>query len=85
MAKAIIKGIVLILIAAVVTLVGGAYLLPSEVRVNRATVISAPPEKIFAIAGNLRRVQRMVTLGHARPEDGLSRLRDPNRAAWARR
>ena len=55
MAKAIIKGIVLVLIVAVVTVVGGAYLLPPEARVSRATVVAASPEKIFAIAGNLRR------------------------------
>ena len=55
MAKSIIKGIVMVLIVAVVAIVGGAYLLPPEARVSRATVVAASPEKIFAIAGNLKR------------------------------
>ncbi|WP_373503413.1 SRPBCC family protein [Aestuariivirga sp.] len=68
MAKSIIKGIVLILIVAVVTLVGGAYLLPPEARVSRAKVINASPEQIFAIAGNLRRFNEWSPWASLDPE-----------------
>ena len=54
--KALIKAIVFFLIGLTVIFYGGAYMLPGEVRVERSVQITAPPEKVFAIAGNLRRV-----------------------------
>jgi uncharacterized protein YndB with AHSA1/START domain len=54
--KTVIKSIVLILVALTVTFYGGAYLLPGEARVERSAVIAAPPDKVFAVVGNLRRV-----------------------------
>jgi hypothetical protein len=38
-----------------VIFVGGGYLLPPEALVQRQIVINAPPEKVFAIVGNLKR------------------------------
>ena len=52
----VIKSIVYILVALTVIFYGGAYVLPSEARVERTVEIAAPPEKVFAIAGDLRRV-----------------------------
>lgn len=54
--NAVIRTIVFIIVALTVVFYGGAYLLPGEARVERAVEIAAPPEKVFAIAGDLRRV-----------------------------
>ncbi len=54
--KAVIKAIVYFLIALTVIFYGGAYMLPGEVNVERSVQIAAPPEKVFTIAGNLRRL-----------------------------
>lgn len=54
--KTLIKAIVLVLVALTVIFYGGAYLLPGEARVARSAVIAAPPDKVFAIVGDLRRV-----------------------------
>ncbi|MCX7305132.1 MAG: SRPBCC family protein [Hyphomicrobiales bacterium] len=44
------------LIAAIaLTVVGGSFLLPAQAVVSRSIDISAPPEKVFAIVGDLRR------------------------------
>lgn len=53
--KAILKGIILAIILAVVGFVGGAYLLPPEAVVERNRVIPAPPEVVFGIASSLKR------------------------------
>jgi uncharacterized protein YndB with AHSA1/START domain len=52
----LIKSIVFAIVALTVIFYGGAYLLPSEARVERAIEIAAPPEKVFAVVGDLRRV-----------------------------
>lgn len=52
----VIKSIVYIIVAVTVVFYGGAYLLPSEARVERSVEIAASPAKVFAIAGDLRRV-----------------------------
>ena len=52
----VIKSIVYLIVAITVIFYGGAYVLPSEARVERSVEIVAPPEKVFAIAGDLRRV-----------------------------
>lgn len=54
--NAVIKTIVYLIVAFTVVFYGGAYVLPPEARVERSVEIAAPPEKVFAIAGNLRRV-----------------------------
>jgi uncharacterized protein YndB with AHSA1/START domain len=53
----IIKGIVWFLTGLFVVIVGGGYLLPNEVTVQRQVVINAPPEKVFALVGNYKRFQ----------------------------
>lgn len=54
--KSVIKAIVYFLVGLTVLFYGGAYMLPGEARVERSVEIAAPPEKVFAIAGDLRRV-----------------------------
>lgn len=53
--KKFILGIVYALIALVVVFMGGAYVLPGEAVVERQVTIAAPPDKVFAIVGDLRR------------------------------
>ena len=53
--RKLLKAIVWILAALVVIFVGGGYLLPSEVAMQRQTVINAPPEKVFALVGGYKR------------------------------
>ena len=53
--KTIIRLIIAALVAIVAIGVGGAYLIPAETVVQRQVVINAPPEKVFAIVGDLRR------------------------------
>lgn len=45
-----------ILIALVLVFAGGAYVLPGSVAIQRQIEIEAPPEKVFAILGDLRRM-----------------------------
>jgi hypothetical protein len=51
----VIKSIVAVLVALTVVFYGGAYVLPGEVRVERSIDIAAPPERVFVLAGDLRR------------------------------
>lgn len=53
--KAVIKGIVVFLVALVVVIVGGAYLISPVATVERSAAIAAPPEKVFAIAASMKR------------------------------
>lgn len=53
--KFLIKAIAALLAAFVVIIAAGAYLIPEVTVVQRQTVIAAPPEKIFAIVGDMRR------------------------------
>ncbi len=54
--KSVIKAIVLFIMAFTVVFYGGALLLPGEARVARVAEIAAPPDRVFAIASDLRRV-----------------------------
>ena len=54
--KTVIKAIIFFIMAFTVVFYGGAYMLPGEARVERAIIIAAPPDKVFEIAANLRRV-----------------------------
>lgn len=54
--NAVIKAIVFFLVGLTVVFYGGAYVLPSEARVERSVEIAAPVEEVFAIAGDLRRM-----------------------------
>jgi hypothetical protein len=53
--KKLLKAIVWILAALVVIFIGGGYLLPGEVNMQRQAVINAPPEKVFALVGGYKR------------------------------
>lgn len=53
--KRVLKYLLYALAAVVVIIVGGGYVLPDTAVVQRQTVIDAPPEKVFALAGDLRR------------------------------
>ena len=53
--KKLLKAIVWIFAALVVIFVGGGYLLPNKVTVQRQTVINAPPEKVFALVSGFKR------------------------------
>ena len=54
--KTVLKAIIFIIMAITVVFYGGAYLLPSEARVERQVQIAVPPDQVFAIASSLRRV-----------------------------
>lgn len=66
--NAVIKTIVYIIVAITVIFYGGAYVLPPEARVERAVEIAAPPEKVFAIVGDLRRVPEWTPWVTADPQ-----------------
>ena len=53
--KRFLLGGAYVLIALLVIFMGGAYTLPGEAVVERHITIAAPPEKVFAIVGDLRR------------------------------
>jgi uncharacterized protein YndB with AHSA1/START domain len=53
--RKLLKAIVWILAALVVIFVGGGYLLPGEVDMQRQTAINAPPDKVFALVGGYNR------------------------------
>jgi uncharacterized protein YndB with AHSA1/START domain len=53
--NAIIKSIVIFLVVFIVGLVGGAYLISPVTVVERSVTIAAPPEKVYGVAGTLRR------------------------------
>jgi carbon monoxide dehydrogenase subunit G len=51
----VLKWLFYIIVVAAVMLVAGSFLLPSSVTVMRSIEIAAPPEKVFALVGDLRR------------------------------
>ena len=53
--KKVLKAIVWVLAALVVIFIGGGYLLPNEVTIQRQTVINAPQEKVFALVDGYKR------------------------------
>ena len=53
--KKLLKAIVWVLAALVVIFIGGGYLLPDEVTVERQTVINAPQEKVFTLVDGYKR------------------------------
>jgi carbon monoxide dehydrogenase subunit G len=72
------------LIAAVALIVvGGSFLLPSSVVVTRSIDIAAPPDKVFAIVGDLRRFNEFspwadtdpdIKYTYEGPESGVGQL-----------
>lgn len=53
--KNVIKAIVFFVMGLTVIFYGGAYMLPGEARVERSVVIAAAPDRVYAIAADLRR------------------------------
>jgi hypothetical protein len=51
----ILKWLFYLVAAVAVIIVGGSFLLPARVVVTRSTEIAVPPDKVFAIVGDLRR------------------------------
>ena len=66
--KSVIKAIIFIIMAFTVIFYGGALLLPGEARVERSLVIAAPPEKVYAIVADLRRVPEWSPWVEADPQ-----------------
>lgn len=54
--KSLIKAIVFLIMGVTVILYGGALLLPGEARVERSVDVAAPPDKVYAIVSDLRRL-----------------------------
>lgn len=54
--KSVIKAIIFLIMGFTVIFYGGALLLPGEARVERSAVIAAPPDKVYAILADLRRL-----------------------------
>jgi uncharacterized protein YndB with AHSA1/START domain len=53
--RTVLKWILGVFAALIVIFIGGGFLLPGEAVVQRQTIIKAPPEKVFAIIGDIRR------------------------------
>ena len=53
----ILKWLFYLVVTVAVIIVAGSFVLPGEAVVTRSTEIAAPPEKVFAIVGDLHRFQ----------------------------
>ena len=81
--KSVIKAIIFLIMAFTVIFYGGALLLPGEARVERSIAIAATPDKVFAIASDLRRVPEwspwlatdpQTKFTFAGPEEGVGQI-----------
>lgn len=52
---AVLKWLFYLIAAIAIIIVGGSFLLPAQAVVTRSIEIAAPPDKVFAIVGDLRR------------------------------
>jgi uncharacterized protein YndB with AHSA1/START domain len=52
-----LKFLFYLIVTVAIVIVGGSFLLPSEAVVTRSTEIAAPPEKVFAIVGDLQHLK----------------------------
>jgi uncharacterized protein YndB with AHSA1/START domain len=50
----VLKWLFYLIAAVAIIIVGGSFLLPGQAVVTRSTEIAAPPDKVFAIVGDLR-------------------------------
>ena len=50
----VLKWLFYLIAAIAIIIVGGSFLLPAQAVVTRSTEIAAPPDKVFAIVGDLR-------------------------------
>lgn len=53
----LLKWLFYLVVTVAIIVLAGSFLLPSEAVVTRSTEIEAPPEKVFAIVGDLKRFQ----------------------------
>ncbi len=53
----LLKWLFYLVVTVAIIIVGGSFVLPSEATVTRSTEIAAPPDKVFAIVGDVRRFQ----------------------------
>ncbi len=53
--RSLLKWIFYLIAAAAIIIVGGSFLLPAHAVVTRSIEIAAPPEKVFAIVGDMHR------------------------------
>jgi hypothetical protein len=81
--KSVIKAIVFFIVGLTVIFYGGAYMLPGTARVERSIDIASSPDKVFAIAANLRRmpewspwieVDPQVKFAFEGPEQGVGQV-----------
>lgn len=70
--KSVIKTIIFLIMGFTVIFYGGALLLPGEARVERSIVIAAPPDKVYAIVADLRRLPEWSPWVEADPQAKFS-------------
>lgn len=70
--KSVIKAIIFLIMGFTVIFYGGALLLPGEARVERSAVIAAPPERVYAIVADLRRLPEWSPWLEADPQTRFS-------------
>jgi effector-binding domain-containing protein/uncharacterized protein YndB with AHSA1/START domain len=78
-----IRNLIVILGFILLILVGGAYLLPREVTVERDTVINAPPSAVYAVVSDLRRFNDWSPW-HARDPDTTYAFEGPEEGVGQR-
>src|SRR5690349_24392643 len=76
----ILKWLFYLIAAIALIIVGGSFLLPPQAVVTRSIEIAAPPDKVFAVVGDLRRFNEFspwadldpnITYTFEGPESGL--------------
>ncbi len=64
----VLKWLFYLVAAAALIVVGGSFLLPAQGVVTRSIEIAAPPQKVFAIVGDLRRFNEFSPWGEMDPD-----------------
>lgn len=64
----LLKWLFYLVVLAAVVVVAGSFLLPSTVTVSRSIEIAAPPEKVFALVGDLKRFNEFSPWADLDPE-----------------
>ena len=64
----VLKWLFYLIAAVAIIIVGGSFLLPAQAVVTRSTEIAAPPDKVFAIVGDLRRFNEYSPWADLDPE-----------------
>lgn len=67
-----LKRILYLVSALAIVAVGGSFLLPEQAVVSRSVVIAAPPDKLFAIVGDLRRFHEFAPMVEIDPDVGFA-------------